>query len=96
MDFCENVVVAFQESEQYYDKRLANTSTHDSELELTDVNHSEIESDQNDDGLGRCQQEGSVQSNSQSLHESRRPDLNLSSVPVVAGQFTQVLCLPFE
>jgi len=96
MDFRENVIVAFQKSEQYCDKRLANASKQDSELERTDVNHSEVQSDENDDGLGRRQQEGPVQSDSQSLHESRRPDLNLSSVPVVAGQLSQVLCLPLE
>ena len=51
VDFREDVIVAFQESEQDCDQRLANESKSEAKPKLTNVDDREIDGDENDNGL---------------------------------------------
>ena len=51
MDFREDVIVAFQESEQDCDQRLANESKSEAKPKLTNVDDREVDGDENDNGL---------------------------------------------
>jgi hypothetical protein len=51
VDFREDVIVAFQESEQYCDQRLANESKSEAKPKLTDVDDREVDGDEDNNGL---------------------------------------------